>query len=134
MDVAGGDTRQALLRHPAEELVTVEQLEAVREPPKVVVLRPPLRQARLDMGTLAPVGMGGDECGAGPGGVAHGSLDALVDVHVLVQADRDRVRRAVRIAVVVGQLEPGKQQEVVERLGTRCLSPAPRGTRRSARA
>ena len=69
------------------------------------------------MGALVLVRMRGDDGGAGPGSVEHGAHDAAVDADVLLQPDRHRVRGAVRIAVVVGELEAGKEEQVVQRLG-----------------
>jgi hypothetical protein len=52
---------------------------------------------------------------------AKGGVEPLVDAHEGAAADGDGVRGEVWVEVVVGQLEPGHQQQVVLALGSNRL-------------
>ena len=55
-----------------------------------------------------------DDRGAGPTGRLDRSDDAVVDGDELAEADGDRVRRFVGVLGVVGQLDAGKHEQVVQ--------------------
>jgi hypothetical protein len=57
--------------------------------------------------------MGGDQRRPGAARLLERDVDPVVDPHELPAADRDRVRCAEWVEVVVGQLEAGNEQEVV---------------------
>ena len=113
MDVSRGDAREALLRHPTEQLITVEQLEAMCKAAEVVVVGPTLGEAGANVGALSLVRMSRHHRGAGARRAEHGILDPVVQADVLSKSDRNRVGRAQRVTIVVRQLEPGDEQQVV---------------------
>ena len=112
VEVAVRDDRQARLGDPREEVVPVDELEAVDD------RRGPGGLAG-EAGGAAPAalaGLGrvrGDQRGTGVACSRERLIDPIVDRHVLAQAHGDAVGALLRTVVVVGQLEPGNHEQVV---------------------
>jgi hypothetical protein len=118
MEVAARDDRQAELRDPGVERVTVEELEAVDELTQLG-LRLPRRGCAVAARRFLDGGrMGGDERRPRVARVAERRLEAVRERRQVAQADGEGVRGEPRVGVVVGQLEAREQQQVVDPAGT----------------
>ena len=122
MEVAGSDRRQPGVRHPAEELRPIEQLEGMGEPAKPGVAREPLREASPHERGLVPVRMRRDDRGAGLCGRSHGLGDPVVHRDEGSEPDGDRMSRQHGLVVVERQLEARDDEHSVRPPGARCLA------------
>jgi hypothetical protein len=112
VEVAGRDRREPALRNPSEPVVAVEELEAVDGRGGPLGLGRPARgPARGLPDLLGRVRVWGDECGARGARLRECRVEAAGRADETPQAERERVRRAPGVGVVVGQLESRTDQE-----------------------
>jgi hypothetical protein len=111
--VSARDAGKAGPRDPGEELRPVEQLEPVHARRELRVARETLRQPARVRRRLVVVGMRCDQRGAGGHGGLDRPVDPCVDGDEAPEADRQGVSREAGVGVVVGELEPGQDEQAV---------------------
>src|SRR5262245_3501224 len=123
MEVARRNHRQARPSDPAEQLVSVEELEAVDGRGELV---PALGEAggpaQRFVGLAQRIGMSGDQRGAGSSRLGKGDAESVLEADESAKADRDRVSSLPRVDGVVGELEAGNHEQPVEGASPSCLA------------
>ena len=116
MQVAAGDAPQAGLRDPTEELPPVEELDPIEEPAQLPPAPREVAGGERDGGRRpGVVRVRGENRGARGARLLHRRRRPVVHRDEAAQPDRDGVSGAVRVRVVVGELEAGHEQEPVGR-------------------
>jgi hypothetical protein len=114
VEVPAGDAEQSGLRDPLEDLAAVDQLVAVDETRERMPVDCPATGPTWGRhGIVGRIRMGGDQRRAGSPGCNERALQAAVEGDHGAQADRDCVGRDRWLLVVVGELEPGNEQQAV---------------------
>jgi hypothetical protein len=116
VEVAAGDARQSGLGDPAEELLSVEQLDAIEEPTQVSPAPSEVAGGERDRPRRSRVvGMGDHDRGTPVARRLESGSRPVVHRDKASQPDRDGVTGAVGVRIVVRELEAGHEHQAVGR-------------------
>jgi hypothetical protein len=123
VEVAVRDGGQARGGDPREDLVAVHELEPVDRTAQLAPFgREPRGTAVARAGRVGLIRMGGNERRPVAARGGQSVVDSVCDSDELSQPDGDGMGGPQRILVVVGQLEPGQEEQPVERVGAHRLA------------